>query len=492
MKRLHVFGLGLVSIATAGCVCAAEGGQLQTRAEWTSRCPSDPPPTSEETARISLLGALVTAIAPKLIEGAVDSASEALKAAGQSKTIATSARTANNFYSVSQNADLTAAVSCLVVIRGSFNDAAVSQLEWARNTTEFRSLQRPVIQLEAKLVPLRGLKFFQLVPQYLKVDDFEDWSFFRKTRDFSLAATLTVPGAPQAFGTTEFHFRDIEKGSELKPGDWRLRSAASMPISFPPESADAGKARSQREAALAPYLLAIDILTPPKPRTFAKTPSVYEEKGVRDAAAAFCAETRTLNGELPRAHQLNDERCTYRLERPRHEFEVALEATHRSAARRAWAQSVCSYIPGDETKGVAPGCSNLKMEKRLEGATFTYVTTQLTLSETLEGSKFALFLGNALGAARSDVSTAIKQKLIPKTQQQLDAEEADARGARNAVVIADLEVTKAEETLASALQGQPAKPADVTAARIGLIKAKIEANKSYRNAGLPVPYPDLD
>lgn len=492
MRRLQALGLGLIAIANAGCVSATEGGHLQTRAEWMSRCPSEPPPTNDETTRISLLGALVTAIAPKLIDGAVDSASEALKAAGQSKTIATSARTATNFYSISQDADLTAAVTCLVVVRGHFNDSTVSQLEWARNTTEFRGLQRPVIQMEAKLVPLRGLKYFQLVPQYLKVEDFEEWSLFRSTRDFSLAATFTVPGAAQPFGTTDFLFRDIEKGSELKAGDWRLRSAASTPISFPPESADAGKARSRREAELAPYLLAIDILSPPRPRSFAMRPSVYEETSVTGAAATLCAGIRTLNGQLAKAHQLNDERCTYPLERSRGTLDGALEAAHRSAARRAWAQSVCSFVSGDEAKGVAPSCSNRKDDRRLTGVTFTYVTTQLTLSETREGSKFALFLGNSLGAAKSDVSSAIRQKLLPQTQQQLDTEESNARAARTAVIIADLEVTKAEETLASTLQSEFPKPADITTARIGLVKAKIEANKAYRNAGLPVPYTDLD
>lgn len=493
MKQFRLFGLGLVSILAAGCVSAADDGLLQTRTEWLSRCPSDPPlPTDEKARAASLLGALVTAIAPKLIEGAVDSAAEALKAAGQSKTIGSTARTATNFYSVSQDADLKAAVTCLVVVRGKFNEGAVTPLDWAANTREFRSLARPIVQLEAKIAPLRGLKYFQLVPQYLKVEDFEEWSFFRKDRDFSVAATFTVPGAAQPFGTAEFLIRDVEKGTELRPGDWRLRSAASLPIAFPPESVDAGKAKSKREGEIAPFLLAIDILTPPKPKEFTKAPSVYQDASVVSAAVSLCTGIRTLNGQLPKAFELNDGRCAYPLEKPRDGLEAALEAGHRNAARRSWAQGVCVYKPGDDATGTPAACTNLKEDPKLSGAVFTYITTQVTLSETREGSKFAMFLGNSLAAAKTDVSAALKQKLLPKTQQQLEAEEAGARDARTAVIIADLEVTKAEESLAEVLQAESPKPAAVTAARIALVKAKIEANKAYRKADLPVPFPELD
>ena len=47
----------------------------------------------------------------------------------------------------------------------------------------------------------------------------------------------------------------------------------------------------------------------------------------------------------------------------------------------------------------ATKCSNEPAPKDTVGKSFTYFTTQLTLSETREGSKFAKFLGNALGAA---------------------------------------------------------------------------------------------
>ena len=491
MNLMRVLVVGLLTAVVGFNVCAADM-PLQTRVSWLPNCPSDPQVTSSESNKIALLGALVTAIAPKLIEGVVDAAAEALKAAGQSKTAATTARSAASFYAINQDADLTVAVTCLVIVRGTFDESKLSALTWARSTTEFRSLQRPVIQLEIKVAPLRSLKYFQLIPQYLKIEDFEETRFFdRNNRDYSIAVTFTVPGAAQAFGAAEFSFKDISKGTEFRNADWRLRSAASLPIAFPPESVDAARSRTRREAEIAPFLLALDILSPPKPKSFSKVPSIYEDRNVEAKAASFCAGIRSLNGNLARSFQLNDERCAYPIEKAREELDGAFDTGSRSAARRNWAQIVCQFKPGDDAAGTSPSCANRSEDMSLKGATFTYFTTQLTLSETREGSKFALFLGNALSAAKTDVNTVLKQKLMPRTQSQTDTEDVAGRIARTALVLADLEVIKAEEVLGDTLLDDSPKAGTVTTARIALVKAKIEANKAYRKAGLPIPYPDL-
>lgn len=495
MKRIATWMVGLPLVLACG-QAFADSEARQTRVAWLTSCPSDPSPVmAAQNNRSALLGALVAVVGPKLIEGAVDSAAEALKAAGQSKTFSSTAKSDADFYVVSQSADLMAAVNCLVVIRGVFDDAKQSPMQWARNSDELKGLQSTNFRLEAKLKPLRGLKYFQLVPQYLKVGEFEEDSFFdRKDRDYVVAASLTVPGGAQPFGSMEMTFKDIAPNTDLKAGDWRLRSATSLPIAFPAESADATKAKAKREAELAPYLLALDILAVPDPKPFGRVPDLYEDTEVHEKAKALCDSIKAVNQDLSRQHQLSDDRCSaYRLTKVRYELESELEKANRNSARQKWARGVCSdYKSEDPANNTPASCGNQPSAPGLVGRTFTYFTTQLTLSETREGSKFALYLGNALSSAKSDVSTALQAKLLPKTQATKDSEDEAVRTARTSMLVADLEVTKAEEDLADALLQEPVKPADITTARIALVKAKVAANGAHRKAGLPVPYPALD
>ena len=86
MKNALGRGLGVVLAATAALAHAEEPVQ-QTRVAWLTSCPSDPQEVLDAQAnRSALLGALVTAIGAKVIDGAVDSAASALKAAGETKT----------------------------------------------------------------------------------------------------------------------------------------------------------------------------------------------------------------------------------------------------------------------------------------------------------------------------------------------------------------------------------------------------------------------
>lgn len=472
----------------------AEEVEQQTRVGWLSSCPSDPKPvTAKEGNRSLLLGAIVTAIGGKIIEGAVDSAAGALKAAGETKTVATTAKSESDFYEITASADLGVKGICFVVVRGVFDAKKSSTDQWAENSDDFRGLQTTSFHLEAKLRSLRGLKYFQLVPQYLKVGEFQERGWFGPNhRDYVVAVSLTVPGGAQPFGSAEMSFKNVVRNTEWKGDEWPLRSAASLPIPYPAESADATKARSKREAELAPLLLAQDILDTPPAKPFPIAPDVYNDTAVQQKVKLVCDAIDMENRRLNDDHQLTDDRCPYRVTQAKAVLETTLEAAHRNATRRAWAANVCNLdLSREPSKSIATKCSNEPAAKDTVGKSFTYFTTQLTLGETREGSKFAKFLGDALGAAKTDVSSALQSKLLPKSQAAKDSEEAEARTARTSVLVADLEVTKAEEGLADALMQDPPKSVDITSARITLLKAKITANDAYRKATLPVPYPEI-
>ena len=487
---LTTFGIALLS----GCASTAPYGAspseaapldvtLQTRVAWLSACPHQ----ADDKSKFGFLGLIAGAVAPKLIEGAVDSAAAALKAAGQAKTSASTASNLSNFYGVTQEGDLKVLNPCLVVVRGKFSSSGASSTPaWADND-QLRGLSSVQFMLEAKVYTLRSNKYFQLVPQYLEVTGFEDRSLTdSKDRDYTVAIAMSVPGGAQPFGSAELTFKDIAVGVIRNPNDWRLRGATSMPITFPPESADVTKAKTKREAQLAPYLIAIDILSPEDAPSPAAAPSLYAPATAASAADALCKAVNDFNHPLPKQFQVSDDRCAYKLDAKKSVLDAELTKANRSPARQDWAANICK-TPLKDADGKIVGCKELSDDPKLDTAKFTYFTTQLTLSETREGSKFAAFLGTALGAAKDDVTAILKDKLVPKTQAQKDTEADD----RAAVLLADLQVTKAEEELAATLLVEPAKLADITAARITLLKAKIECNKAYRKANLPSKYPEL-
>ena len=485
MRSLRLLGLSVLLGATA-CRAAAHGDDLQTRVAWTETCPSTPA-GGDGVHRMIWFAGLAAVIAPKLIEGAVDSAAAALKAAGEAKTVSSTAMALSSFYAINDDADLVVKAGCAVVVRGVFDDAKGSGLDWASRYDELKAVQRVAFRLEARVEPVKGLKFFQLVPQYLEVDEFQESSLFQHDRDFVAALTMTLPGGAQPFGSATLAFHDLGKGTVLTAGDWRLKSATSPLIGFPAESTDATTAKAKREAVVAPFLLATDILTPPKPKPFTPAPDVYADRGVQAGLNAVCQAVVDANKTLDKQFRINDDRCSHGVVTARAALDAALEVANRDAARQAWAKRVCpKFVAGDGSSCMADPDPELSKKR------FTLFTTQLTLSETRQGSKFAAFLGSALGAAKADVSTVLKDQLVPKTQAQKDSDADADRTKRADVMLADLAVTQAEDSLADLLLTANPASADVTAARIAIVKAKIEANKAHRKAGGLPPYPELE
>ncbi len=504
MLNLMQFAVLLIASSTllgVGNARASSDAGRETRVAWVDTCPNEPTPTPASGRKSAVVGGLIAVIAPKLIEGAVDSAAEALKAAGQPHTVTSTARSGVYFYKVSKSADLVTTVTCLVIVRGIFKPGAPSPALLAKTGSyaEMNGLQSASFQMEAKMRPLRGAKYFQLFPQYLKVESFEEQSLFdRKDRDFLVTAAMSLPGATQPFGSAEFLFKDVQRdGKALFAGDPRLRAAASLPIAFPAESSDATKAKTNLDAVLAPWLLALDIQSP-VPTSPPKAPSTLDDK-LKKAMEKFCADVRTYNATVPEQHAVSDDNCKYVFETSRAGMKDAVDAAYRNSERVKWAGGLCTYRAEDPNNNPdGPDCSNMpldpavvKSRAALAQKEFTYLTTQVTLQETREGSKLALFLGTALASSKAEVSATLKEKLLPKTKAEQEAADSTARQALNAVQLADLDVERAESMLGETLGEDDPKASDITAARIDLLKAKIAANAARRKVGLPVLYAEV-
>lgn len=261
--------------------------------------------------------------------------------------------------------------------------------------------------------------------------------------------------------------------------------------------ADVKRTVEAREKAIAPYLLAMDILGPPTPSSPRPEPELGQEPAL-GARKKLCDTIREHNAKVARPFALNDDRCAFEVEAARRELDRATAVVYRNAAAQKWARERCTGFDASKPQqGVLDACPDARPktdeEKANAAVSLGFFTTAATLVETRPGSRFAAFLGTALSAAKDDVSKAIVNRVVPDSKPaDPAAEEAAARDSRRAVTLAELAVTKAEDALAEAQAAVPRLQSKVTQAQIDLLKARIAANDAYRVLGLPVPYPSAD
>jgi hypothetical protein len=465
---------------SAACLPAAAQAQdlpVYTKISWRAECPSEPKVQAK-----GLFGSLFAAVAPKLIGGAVDAAATALTEAGKNKEISSTARTEGYFYNVTAAADqlLDTKMNCVVVQHGRF---ATTQAEEATESW---------FRFEARTRPVAGLKFFQLEPVYVKASRFAEKRWFGPDkRSYSVALALSTPGAAAPFASATFNFTDLAEGEELKPGDWRLAQARSQPLALPADMPDVKREVEEREKAIAPYLIALDILGPAKPVS-SRPPSVLGQDAAKQPLNNLCDAIITHNGKVPRQFALNDDRCAFAVDTARAVLDAKSAEIYRNADAVAWAKKQCPRHNPTEDQTLFAACGKDNPPKYAVKA-LGFFSTNTTLVETRPGSRFAAFLGAALSASKDDVTKAVVSRVVPdSTPVDTAAEEAAARDARRSLALADLAVAKAEDLLAEALSAVPSVASKVTQARIDLLNARIAANNAYRTAGLPVPFPSAD
>lgn len=487
-----------IAVAVCMFVCSSHAAdrQLETRVAWSPLCFDEV--SKVDASRSVFLGAVVAALAPKLIGGAVDSAATALKKAGERSELARSTGQAiTRPYAVSADADLGMSPEhgCLIVARGEFPASGDGQKSNSIGLDLISSIRNPVAIFEAKIKMLAGEPYFQLVPYRLRVMKFEGTSFWSPAeREYTFAVALSVPGADKPFSSPVFSFAGVTEGSDLRMGSAQLAGKASPPLPVPPIPEGGKKAQAVQEAFIAPYVLASSVLTSkarPSPPRLDPAPNPRRSEAVQSTIIAFCAEIQQYNKLYPKT-PLSDPLCANRVALARAEVEGKISAAQSPDALLAWASKVCPKPEKDQDGSLACG---LDIERPIKAAArFGYMVTDVTVVETRPGNRFAKYLGEALGAAKDELTKATAQQIVPAQAKAADAaEEAAERTARRGVVLADLAVNQAELALAELQASSPPPSASsVTAARAALIRAKIAANDAYRAANLPAPFPDLD
>jgi hypothetical protein len=485
-------------------IACADDHPSVTRVAWLDECPSTPDLTKVQG--FSAVGvALVAAIGTKLIDGAIDTAASALKAAGESKSASSTARSFQSFYYVNQMADVVPdpSLRCVVVVRGKFtNEASGNAFPWADKSLSIKGLQAVDFRFEAAIRPVTGLKSFQLVPVYAELARAQEnswWSQGAKARDYTVSVAMQAPGTTSPFASTTFVIPQLKEGTPALADDWRLAQQISEPLPFPAPPIDVEAMRVRREKAVAPLLLAVDILTPAKAQDPAPNLYAQDESKVRAALKALCTGQSAFNATLPREQWQLDARCAQE-----HEIEarrVALDqelatalrspkAAGRSGRSLDWATRICQPKTVPPKDGPETDCQAFKTDDKLTNATYSPFTTNITVVETRDGNKFLGYLGKALGDSKESLGKEIASRVLPDKKDPA-GDEARDRAASRALAFADLEVERAGQALAEALEAKKAV-SEITAARVILLKAKVAANDAYRAAGRPVPYPEAD
>jgi hypothetical protein len=477
---------------------------FETRVAWRSTCSVDDKAKSDR----SFGAAVAIALGTKLIAGAVDAAAIALKKAGEPAVVSrSSASELSSPYQIKKTSiTVGEKFGCIIIAKRPPSKVPVDELALAEE------LLRPdsALIFEGRIERLTGEQLFRIQPVRFVAREFEGEGIFSpRKREFTIALTLSVPGADKPFASTSFTFEGVEKNENLTAGNWKLAGKTTKPLPFPPIPESANKAKAEQEQFYAPYILASDILTrlanpsaPVTPRLF----SYYEDSDYLRAVDEMCIQVRTFNYSYPVQFAFNEKECAHKIKAARKAVDAALDNSQNGPAAVAWAKSVVCHTGDGLAEQVEENKENGLTKKAFkcdpptalkapvkDSSSFGKMLTEVTLVETRPGSKFAAFLGQALGAAKDDLTTAISTELIPaKAKAIAEAEEANERKARQGVFVADIAVTQAEQQLAEIQADVAAKQSAVTAAQAQVIKAKIAANEAYRLAGLPVPYPTLD
>ena len=486
MKRFRRSLFVFIGLLISFAIEAA--GVEQTRVGWLDRCSNEPRAEVEHGTKFIGLGAALAAVlAPKLVDAVVDQVVAGIKAGAEAESrVSVAVPWLGHFYRVTATGELgrNASIGCVVVIQGRYDTAALPFGSLAVDD----GLKSADIRFEAKLVPMPGLKYFQLVPQVLEVHRLSTHSFWASDRDLAIALSLGAVGAVQPFASATFSFRGVAEGMKLIAPDARLVAMASAPMPYPADLGDANIARAQQAASAAPYLVAMRAIDRRQAPAVAlpERPDELLDVAVARALKSYCQELAEHNKSVPANQRVADDRCAHDLALAHDALEKAIDRWWAGDAAYAWARRLCpDYEPQIDGKVCGIGFA-----EGIEDRAFGAFMTSAVLTEIRNPSKFAELLAKAVGGGAGEIKTALKERL-PEARQEAEAARADSgRQARRALIIADLEVQRQEAGL-EAVQIDGNK-ATVLVAQIELAKAKIAANDAYRKAGLEVPYPEYD
>lgn len=510
MCRSVRFLLSLVLTGVISFTVLPSVANTEIRAEWyNGTCPKGLPVDANEAPQkfSGVLGVIAAAIVPKLVSGGVDIAAKTLQAAGEDRPSILTARTDTYFYNYLRERKNALNARCLIVVEAeNFNNTPVASEAhpWRPMVPRVGSYQNARVIFMAAVDTAPEGKLFRLVPAYLEIKDWRERSFWSSDRrDYTVAVTLTGIGQATHFASLSMSFKGVKKQNYTLM-DSLMNDAVTEYVPLAPLSSEGAKHISTVESAWASKDRAASILdaklrhdNEPADRAAGKIPpempNLYNDQPYFASVNEYCATVREANREFEKAKREIPTICNWK-----QEYGLALVSKAKKEAERkpdwlAWAQLTCWSDPKERAEKLkvpeSDGyqCAEPKALKN-KSTPHTRVAALVVVTEVIEGSRAAKYLGDALGASAADVSKVINEKLPSLSKESRDAADFAERALQQSIIDADFKVELAENELSEL--AEDAAPSKVTEARMKRQAAWYAANNAYRAAGRTPPYPE--
>ncbi|MFO1252370.1 MAG: hypothetical protein U1E77_14820 [Inhella sp.] len=485
---------GLLAQACSAEDSAPAGRVLEEETRLTAGACITPDPDAKQAmpggTGPRLLGVL-PAIVGKL---GLDFAANALKSAGQSKTVNASPAFPLNTWMYQLRPDgglgLHPDLACIQLVAGSFGGAKpaldkplpdMNEAAWHELVQRIRPSS---VRFFFELGVRRPLQFgtdkpglFTLAPRSLYFAGLADSGFFdwfgKPRRSLAIAISIRAEGDADAVTSAQFAFPGVRVGTHLGAEYFRGLEAAAL-AGLPLEEEKATQAASQELVALGSLHAGKKL--PPNATT------LPEPKGLRKSFEAYCAahqalETTRLQAATAAGAEYQPEllaECPVDQRDARWNLAQQTQAlaTQKLLAKAAQLAAEGQFAERLDCKEAL--CSLKVAGRKPIGA----VTISATLSEVREARKFVEFLGK------------VAEELKPELEKRLDGSAKKAKAEaqefrlqlQETYQLALLKVTLAQQ----AVNGASAE--EKGAAEFALLQAKIDANRAARALGLSEPY----
>ncbi|MFQ6554403.1 hypothetical protein Q7F05_00410 [Pseudomonas sp. Lb2C1-1] len=431
----------------------------EVKTEWSSRCAIGTKPELQ-----SLVGGAVLAIvAPIVIGMAVDAAGAAVEASANTSTVARiSPPIYASLYDVDKTSLTELRVGCLTIIKGIF------EVKDTNNNGKLETvLREPHMFMEVAIAKVAGQPLYQLKPVYLKVNKFEDSSFWTKERRLDVAITLQGVSTEKPFASAIFSFPNLREGATLLQGNPTLLNNIGEPFPLP-ELADAENtkktfAKDARKLALAMSYIDDQGKTSDYPLEDDKT-TAFASSANKTLLINYCKNLK--EGEL-------DSICTnWRYQtNERKALLSALSTAENSAVlqsyRVTWAKKICpGYRKGEDVKRCVDG-AGIKPSG--------YFSTKTTVTMVRDANKFGMAVASAL--------TKSSPKMAELSSQYLPAARETAGDKADEGIAIALQNERAALSALDEAQTEEKPQSEINTAKLNLLIAMSKTNDAYRAAG---------
>ncbi|KAB0498259.1 hypothetical protein [Pseudomonas lini] len=456
----------------------------QTVATWDESCPIE-----KKDGTAQSFGVAVTAILiPKAAEAAVDAVGAAIKASADTSTVIRASQPVySKFYKVTPLGEIVSNKKCLIIRKGIYSASDFSILDGARSLGAMKPNDQMYFELRLEQDPI-DKKFLRFRPLYANIKEFEDSSFWTKSRRVDLQITLKSMYAEQNFGSITISFTDVTKGYELKVNDPRLTFLTSDSFAAPQlndvsaiQAAQAKKGKDRVDA-----ISYIDNGGVTNDFEYKKdVVSVYSVNGARDNLISYCKSLKASSA---------DSLCSgWELQRPERDKLIKIlsnaeKSDDLKVRRIRWAKEVCK---GYVSKNGPRSCFG--DDQKADYPQAGYISIVGSISHTREANKFGVALANVISNSAGDLGKAVGDQLPEARKKTADAAESAKRGRTQDIITSSAQLEISQNILDTALKNSASTSDDTMLQyRLDVLKAKIKVNNAYYAAGLTPPYSEYE